>query len=262
MISLTLTVKERNILYGALLGDGCLCIHKNGINAVFQYCSKSSEHTHYMGEYMSRLSSSKSYYDYNYLDNRTNKRYYGTRFRTISNEALTNEYYKWYKDGKKHIPRDLILNSQICLIWYIGDGGVVHSNRSEFIKLSTHCFSKEEQEEILLPQLSRFNPHLFVADRTKDGKPLYAIYIPRKNMSDFLEYIGKCPLKDYEYKWKITAYKNRVPKNHKDKEKIFCDMYNKGMSYYKIAKFFNIEPNAVKYYLTKNNLYKREEDTQ
>ena len=33
-------------------------------------------------------------------------------------------------------------------------------------------------------------------------------------------------------------------------------MYKNGMTYYAIAKKFNIEPNAVKYYLKKNKLYK------
>ena len=35
----------------------------------------------------------------------------------------------------------------------------------------------------------------------------------------------------------------------------FCEMYKNGMTYYAIAKHFNIEPNAVKYYLKKHNLY-------
>ena len=32
-------------------------------------------------------------------------------------------------------------------------------------------------------------------------------------------------------------------------------MYKQGMTYYAIAKYFGIEPNAVKYYLKKHNLY-------
>ena len=32
-------------------------------------------------------------------------------------------------------------------------------------------------------------------------------------------------------------------------------MYKTGLTYYAIAKHFGIEPNAVKYYLKKNDLY-------
>jgi len=36
-----LTKEQKEVLDGALLGDGCLCLHKGGINAQFSYLSKS-----------------------------------------------------------------------------------------------------------------------------------------------------------------------------------------------------------------------------
>ena len=134
--------------------------------------------------------------------------------------------------------------------------GICHSNRSECIKLSTQCFSKEEQEEILLPQLSQFEATLMKAGVGKNQQRQYYIYIPHRKEKEFLDYIGECPFDDYLYKWRISEYKNKVPKNHQSKEKEFCEMYLSGMTYYAIAKSFGIEPNAVKHYLIKNGLYK------
>lgn len=57
-------------------------------------------------------------------------------------------------------------------------------------------------------------------------------------------------------KWKVKEYKNAIPKNHTMYEDDFCEMYKNGMTYYAIAKQFEVEPNAVKYYLKKNNIYK------
>lgn len=245
-----LTKEQKEVLDGALLGDGCLCLHKGGINAQFSYLSKSKQHVEYVGKYFKEYWSGEGIKEYSYLDTRTNKEYFHSKVRTYTNETFTEEYNRWYKNKIKHLPEDLTLTPLVCLIWYIGDGGICHSDRTEYIKLSTHCFLKEEQEKILLPQLVQFEASLVKADHNQ-----YFIYIPHRKEQDFLDYIGECPFEDYEYKWKIKKYKNAIPKNHTDNEQIFCELYTKGINYYQIAKQFDIEPNAVKYYLIKNNLY-------
>lgn len=253
---ITLSDIQQQVLNGALLGDGCLYLHKNGINANFQYLSKSLQHTTYIGKFFQEYWSGEGIKTTTYFDKRTNKEYTRSTVKTYTNKTFTEQYYKWYIQGIKHIPNDLILTPLTCLIWYLGDGGICHCNRSEYIKLSTQCFLQEEQEKILLPQLQQFEATLMKAGINNDGKQQFFIYIPHRKEQDFLNYIGECPFQDYSYKWQITIYKNIVPKNHTKKEEIFCQLYKEGQTYYQIAKKFNIEPNAVKYYLIKNNLYK------
>lgn len=248
---ITLTTEQQEVLEGALLGDGCLYLHTNGKNAQFIYLSKSKEHVEYVGNYFKDYWSGEGIKDNFYYDTRTNKTYSRSYVKTYTNETFTINYNLWYKNGVKHLPQDLILTPLKCLIWYIGDGGICKANRSEYIKLSTQCFSKEEQETILLPQLSQFEATLMKTDNDQ-----YYIYIPHRKEQEFLEYIGQCPITDYQYKWNITPYKNAKPKSHKEHEQEFCEMYKSGMTYYAIAKHFGIEPNAVKYYLKKHNLYK------
>lgn len=241
---------QKDVLSGSLLGDGSLIIHKNGKNAYFQYLSKSKQHVEYIAKYFNNMITNAGIYDSSYYDNRTNKQYFSSAFKTHTNKVFTNIYNEWYVNKKKIIPKNLQLNPTICLVWYIGDGGIIRSNRSEFIKISTHCFNKESQENILLPQLKDFDASLMKTDNNQ-----YFIYIPHRKESDFLEYIGKCPFSDYQYKWNYKKYKNKPPTNHTCKEKEFCDLFKRGMTYYSIAKKFGIEPNAVKYYLIKNGLY-------
>lgn len=257
-----LTEIQKSVLYGALLGDGSLIKHKNGINAQFSYLSKSEQHVKFIAQYFEEYISKIGIRSSSYFDQRTNKTYYRTRFRTITDIGFTEEYNKWYLNGVKHIPNDLILNPMICLIWYIGDGGICNGKQSQYIKLATQCFDKKEQEDILLPQLSDFNAKLMKADIGKNGNQQYFIYIPHLNMLDFLNYIGDCPFSDYEYKWNYKEYVNVKPINHTIHENEFCEMYKNGMTYYAIAKQFNIEPNAVKYYLKKNKLYNERSYTQ
>ena len=247
-----LTQIQKDVLTGALLGDGSLIIHKNGKNAYFQYLSKSKQHVKYIANYFNDIITPAGIYNRAYCDGRTNKQYFYSAFRTYANKTFTDIYNEWYINKKKIIiPKNLQLNSTICLIWYIGDGGIISAKQSEFIKISTHCFTKESQEEILLPQLKDFNASLMKTDNNQ-----YFIYIPHRKEADFLEYIGQCPFSDYQYKWNYKKYKNKFPTDYTSKEKEFCDLFKTGMTYYSIAKYFDIEPNVVKYYLIKNNLYK------
>lgn len=253
-----LNQNQKEVLIGALLGDGSLYIHKNGKNAQLIYTSKSKQHVEFVMNYFKEYWSGEKLRYTTFFDQRTQKNYERYIIKTYTNQIFTKYYNEWYFNNKKKIlPNNIILTPLTCLIWYIGDGGIIKSNRSEYIKLATQNFSKEQQEQILLPQLKNFEASLVKNDKEKyTNEQQYYIYIPHRKEKDFLNYIGECPFSDYQYKWDYMPYKNSIPKNHKEHEQEFCEMYKQGMTYYAIAKQFNIEPNAVKYYLKKHNLYK------
>lgn len=253
-------------LIGALLGDGSLIKGRHDRNAQFSYISKSKQHVRYIYDKFENLSGDNGIKRNEYIDARTGKKYGSYRFRTLSNRLFTEYYALWYVKGKKHLPDSLILNPTICLIWYIGDGGISHGNRCESIKLSTHCFTKDEQERILLPQLSQFNAVLQKAGVGKGGSNQYFIYIPHKSVQDFLDYIGECPFEDYRYKWSVKPYKNFCSaKNPETVEKII-DLFCAGYSSNYIAKQIGVDRTTVIKYLSQNgydyrdNLYKRKKE--
>lgn len=248
-----ITEEQKQICDGALLGDGCYIKPKKGKNAVFSYTSKYYNAVNFI---YNKVQSFGGHIESNDIfDKRTNKTYHTNLYKSYSNELITQEYYRWYINGVKHIPKDLILTPLVCLIWYIGDGSLIQSHTS-VIKIATQCFEKEEIENILLPQLKLFKAKIRISGYSKyTKKPQYAIYIPRKQISNFLNYIGECPLQEYQYKWNLNPYINKIPDNHKDLEFDICNLYKEGMPYYQIAKKYNIEPGVVRYYLIKNNLY-------
>ncbi|MBQ8626407.1 MAG: hypothetical protein IJ419_09645 [Agathobacter sp.] len=250
-----LTPVQKEVLYGALLGDGSLAKHKNSVNTCLSYGSKSRQHVEFVMHYFKQYITQSGIHQRFVFDARTNKTYTGFYFRTINNTAFEQERKHWYKN-RKTIPLDLTLTPLVCLIWYIGDGCICRAQRTEYIKLATHCFSKCEQEQILLPQLSHFNAHLIKAGVSKDGHQQYAIKIPREKMRAFLEFIGPCSFEDYLYKWDARNYVYAPPTNHTDSEDAFCRLYLDGKSYYEIAKQFGVEPAAVRYYLIKRGIYK------
>ncbi len=253
-----LSEKQINYLYGAMLGDGCLSKTSRSINSQFSYTSKSFQHVEFVSIPFQDILYNEGIKYITYNDKRTNKTYERYTFRTITDVGFEKERKLWYPDGIKHIPNSLKLNSTICLIWYIGDGGICNNEHTQYIKLSTQCFNKEEQEDILLPQLYDFNATLMKADIGLDGEQQYYIYIPRLKILDFLEYIGECPFDDYMYKWNFKDYKNKVSESQTQNEKYFIRLYLLGLKCKQIAEVFDVDFNTVKKYLIKNNIYKGE----
>ena len=193
-------------------------------------------------------------YTGSYYDKRTNQTYYHSAAKTYINEVFTFEKQHWYPHGKKIIPDNLILTPLTCLIWYIGDGCISHSKNTQYIKLATQCFSKEDQERILLPQLKEFEAHLIKADISKDGEQQYFIYIPRRKIKKFLEYIGPCPFSDYQYKWDYQEYKNFSLSQNPDFIQDIIKLFNNGISAGAIAKHFGVDRSTVVKYLKLNGL--------
>lgn len=263
---ITLNDTQYNFLRGSLLGDGCLYMKKNGINAQFIYTSKSLQHVTFVEKHFSDMLYKEDIKHISYFDKRTNKEYERYTFRTISDQVFTKEYHKWYKNGIKHIPYDLKLNPTICLMWYIGDGSISHNKKTCYIKLSTNCFEKTEQENILLPQLSSFEAKLVKGDVGKNGKQQYFIYIPRRKAQDFLNYIGNCPFTDYSYKWDLPNYKNTYMPNYPEKINQMIELFKKGNSAGTIARILKVDRSTIVKYLLKNgydpkkNIYKKGSD--
>jgi hypothetical protein len=53
---------------------------------------------------------------------------------------LLNENKRWYVNGKKIVPKDIIISPISCYWWFIGDGYNTNGN----VYLCTDCFSKKE----------------------------------------------------------------------------------------------------------------------
>lgn len=256
-----LTLEQKNIIDGCLLGDGCLIISKSGKNPYFSYCSKNKDHVEYVFKYFKNLCNYSEIKETSYFDIRTQKTYTRFVFITKCLEELMPIYLNWYREkGKNIIPDDLVLSELNCLFWYIGDGGLVrsfrsnHSLRSESLKLSTHCFDVDDLSKKIIPQLKEFEAKVYFSE----NKPV--ILIPRRKVKDFLTYIGPCPVPSYSYKWNYTEYINKIFEN---KIEPICSevlseimvLYKNGMSFCGIAKKYNLEPNRVKYYLIKSGIY-------
>ena len=79
---------------------------------------------------------------------------------TTSNNIVFDKLRNdWYPNGKKIIPKDLILNQKIISFWYQGDGysRYINNGQSVEITIATDSFKKEDVDRICLQLKTRFN---------------------------------------------------------------------------------------------------------
>ena len=217
-----LTDIQKEIVNGALLGDGSIIINKNNFsNGYFSYGSMSFEHVNYVYEYMKTYCKSE-------IVRKTNNMY---EFRTKKYELFAEIWKLWYKNEKdktyKYYIPDIKLTPLTCLIWYLGDGGmrIRRQNRNfpyQTLSLATNNFKKECIEDILISQLKQFNAR--IESTVKNNQ--YIVTIPRRNIKDFLDYIGECPFEDYKYKWELIPYQKIFADDD-----LIVDLYKNGYTY-------------------------------
>ena len=178
---------------GEMLGDGH--IHKSSLySANFQYSSKHKEYVQYISDTLKsfgigqvgKIRKRKLYYK--------DTEYYAYVYNSRAYPELMTIRKQWYPEGKKIVPKDIELTSLTCRQWYIGDGCLLHKRQERpYIILST-CGFKITDVNWLIDKLSIF---FNVTRQAYDN----VICVSVKSVKDFLEYIGNCPVKFYQYKW-------------------------------------------------------------
>lgn len=201
----------REVIYGELLGDGCLAYasHTDGINARFQYTTSKKEYAEYLRQLLISLNPSEVKYSlvgtgFDTLD--MQPRFDRYSFKTETNVSLTKIYRYFYPNGVKIVPKDIELTPVVCLHWYIGDGCLVTNKKTnqQFIELETQGFS-EEDINILIEKMYQ-NGFEFLKRKDGISKKLnqkYKLVLKSKFTTKFLKYIGECQVECYKYKWNI-----------------------------------------------------------
>ena len=247
---------QNSFLNGLLLSDGYI----NKRDYTFSITSSSKQFLEFI---MSKLPSNiwrNNGIRVDFIfDKRTKKTLTSYRLISKSNEFFYDLRNKWYPDGIKKIPNDIIIDMHCLLGWYLGDGSLnqhhIHQ-RTDSIKFCTNSFLVEDIENILLPQLNKYHPRITF---TEKKQPI--ITIPRSNCEKFLNDIGEAPFEDYKHKWKIYAYKNKTIETNgvcylseKEKEQII-EMYKLGKNISEIAKTLKLSHGHIRYYCIKENIY-------
>jgi len=197
---LDLSDKLSDLLEGELLGDGY--IRMPG--------SRSAQYTHSSkyGEYLIWLS--KTFADLGLEQVGKINRYWsekdnalGYRYASKSYPELVPTRQRWYPNGRKIVPKDLILTPIMARQWFIGDGSLHNQTKKRSdINFSTNDFDKASID-YLLKELrgNGFKVNYWPSDN-KIGMSAHSVI-------DFLDYIGPCPIDCYQYKWNYQDNRKR-----------------------------------------------------
>jgi len=193
-----LSQEAKEWLDGELLGDGCI-ISRHKYSAYFAYGSQYLEYAQYVSDILKSFGIKQSGKIRKQYQKKGNS--HGYSYVSRDYEELLPIRKRWYPEGKKIIPRDLKLTPLTLRQEYIGDGYLGHpKNRKPYIELATNGFSILDIEW-LVKQLNNLG---FKATQRYSSN---TIRISAHFTKAFLDYIGKCPVECYQYKWDYNKKK-------------------------------------------------------
>lgn len=188
----SLTEFERSIIIGSLLGDGYMRIIPGKHNAFLEinHSIKAKAYVDYKYTSLKRLCKSAP------KERDGNDDRVAYRFFTKQSKELTDLYNQFYRNNKKIIPKDLVLNPTILAVWYMDDGSKC---RPHDIYLNTQQFSIEDQK-ILLHKLREIN----IDARLNKDKKYFRIRILKDSVNTFMRIVSPYVFTSMRYKLVTT----------------------------------------------------------
>lgn len=186
----------KSFMDGLLLGDASIPKRKNGISprSLTQAC-KYKEYLEYILRNLSKKGIVCSPILSRWIkDERCKNKGYNQHFlQTRRYKTFELFRQRWYKKGKKIIPKNLSITSTLLLQSYLCDGNFYRE-----IRLCLDAFSKKDLFFIKRSIEKELN---IIIRIFKMGKG-YELAIKKSDTNKFLNYIGESPVKCYSYKWK------------------------------------------------------------
>ena len=187
-----LSQEAKEWLDGELLGDGGI-YSQSSYSARIGYGSKYLEYIEYVSDILTSFGIKQA--------GKISKKYhkdmncYTYKYTSLDYEEFLPIRKRWYPEGKKIVPRDIELTPLTCRQWYIGDGCLEHQKKGRsYITLSTNAFPVADVGWLT-------NELIKLGFKTKKQLSNNTIHVSTHSTKDFLDYIGKCPIDCYQYKW-------------------------------------------------------------
>lgn len=190
-----LTKEAFEWLNGELLGDASLN-SRSPFSARLSYTSKYLEYCEYVSNTLALygIEQTGNINKRTINDKRCKGEFYSYTYTSLRYEELYPLYKRWYPEGKKIVPKNIKLIPLTIRQWYIGDGCLIHTKKGNpYITLATNAFIISDVEW-LKEQLIKIG---FKVIR----QPSNILRISSYSIMNFLNYIGKCPVRCYQYKF-------------------------------------------------------------
>lgn len=207
---------ERQIIYGELLGDGCLSLSKTVKNGLpfYRHSNKHKEYLEWLSLQLPSLRWTKIYNTvHKKISKITGKNIESFNKNSKVHPDLKDIYYRFYyynKDKSRFIkkaPKDLIITPLILRHWYLGDGSISWGKKKP--KSNRIQCPKKRAPTIVISCQSHDNNTLNIyIEQMKEMGIIFSlnnygktIRLSSEDIPRFFELIGECPIDCYKYKW-------------------------------------------------------------
>ena len=135
--------REKEIIFGSLLGDGQLEMPPRGVNARFGLIQSEGKRDYILSvlESLKEICTGK-YREYSYYDKRTGKVYKSISFWSKASPKLNGLYRDFYEGGVKKVPLDLSLLTPLAIAHWVAQDG--SRGTSKGLYLCTDGFLQED----------------------------------------------------------------------------------------------------------------------
>lgn len=201
-----LSDEQKQIIEGCLLGDGSILSRCN-INSYFTLDCIYEEFPNHLSRVLP--------FERVRLTTRKSKKviFHGKKYNAKVAHRITTKYNKslnefrhvWYPDGKKIVPCNLKLTPTVIKYWFYGDGSTSYIKYKNIIdayvriSLCTNSFTIDECDFLVSEMKKKCNSEFGIY--LSRGKPML-VTLKTSDVLNFFDYIGKCELDCFTYKWK------------------------------------------------------------
>lgn len=195
-----LTERQRAVLIGTLLGDGCLAKHGRFHRLHVKHKSAHRALVEFKYEVFRDLISM----DLHEFDQKlANKLYPCVQFATRTSAALSEWQSRFYQSGKKIVPKDIasLLTPLALAVWLMDDGAADYAG----VTFQTHSFGDSEVEVLVAALESEFE--LTANSRRNRGGRI--IYVRNRSLNRLREVVAPHLLPEFGYK--LIERRTRTP---------------------------------------------------
>lgn len=185
----SLTQLQKSVIIGSILGDGYIRIIPGRKDAFLEinHSIKAKEYVDWKYSALKNICISPPK---ERSSGKEGRRAY--RFFTRQHPEITKLMNKFYKNGRKTIPRDLELNPIILAVWFMDDGS---KSRKHDVYLNTQQFSFKEQR-VFLHSLRQMG----LRARLNKDKKYYRVRFLKESVSELNKIIEPYIIPSMRYK--------------------------------------------------------------
>jgi len=208
--NLELTALQKSVIIGTVLGDGCLRVQYKDSYGTIEHSIKQLEYLKYKKSLIENLCSDKI----NYRERKPKEKDIvqsiskSCSFRISTNKNLNEIYYLLYINGKKRISENLLkyIDEVVICLWYLDDGWLSYDKTRKAnykLGLSTHSFSKEENELLVNFFLNKYNIKFLIG---KQGNNYFLNLNKKEEIIKFINLIKNHTPKCMYYKIDLNKH--------------------------------------------------------